>query len=128
MLIFYQTFIATFDRNSMTNIFFSNDRKTLENQGWKRRFLLKFLLTCQKHRLYPTRMNYRKITRYGFDLKPLSFIYPYSQNWPQKTKEESTLNKPLNMLFGVFQGSTLRPLLFTIYIGNFFHRIIILNW
>ena len=59
---------------------------------------------------------------YVFDMKSLSFTSPYSQNLIQKTKEGSTLNKYLNILFVVFQGSVLRPLLFIIFIGNLFHK------
>ena len=61
-----------------------------------------------------------KLNAYGFDIKPLNFILVYFTNWKQEAKIVSNFSDFLNILFGVQQSSTLCPLLFIIYICDFF--------
>ena len=61
-----------------------------------------------------------KLNAYGFDIKPLNFILVYFTNWKQEAKIVSNFSDFLNILFGVQQGSALCPLLFIIYICDFF--------
>ena len=61
-----------------------------------------------------------KLNAYGFDIKSLNFILVYFTNRKQKTKICSSFSDFLNILLGVPQGSILGPLLFIIYICDFF--------
>ena len=69
----------------------------------------------------PQQLLIAKLIAYGFDMRQTAFISVYLQNWKQKTKIGSTFNECLNILFGIPQGSILRPLLFLIFIVDLFH-------
>ena len=61
-----------------------------------------------------------KLNAFGFDKKSLSFISVYLCNRKQKAKVGSEFSDFLNILFRVPQGSILGPILFIIFIADFF--------
>ena len=61
-----------------------------------------------------------KLRAYGFDKISLTFMHAYLYQRLQKAKIGSTFSELISILFGVPQGSILGPLLFIIYICNFF--------
>ena len=61
-----------------------------------------------------------KLNAFGFDKKSLSFISAYLNNRKQKTKVGSEFSDFLKILFGVPQGSVLRPILFIMFIADLF--------
>ena len=64
-----------------------------------------------------------KLNTYGFHLSALKLIHDYLSNRKQRTKINSTYSKWHDILFGVPQGSILRPLLFNIYLIDLFFVI-----
>ena len=62
-----------------------------------------------------------KLNAFGFDKKSLSFISVYLCNRKQKAKVGSEFSDFLNILFRVPQGSILGPILFIIFIADFFY-------
>ena len=62
-----------------------------------------------------------KFDAYEFDLKPLIFVFNYLRNRKQRVKINSSYSDWSDLLFGVPQGSTLRPLLFIIFICDLFY-------
>ena len=70
---------------------------------------------CIPHGLIITKLN-----AFGFDEKSLSFISAYLNNRKQKTKVGSEFSDFLKILFGVPQGSVLRPILFIMFIADLF--------
>ena len=69
----------------------------------------------------PHQLLIAKLSAFGFDMKSIAFIFAYLKNRKQKTKIGSTFSECLNILFGVPQGSVLRPLLFLIFIADLFY-------
>ena len=69
----------------------------------------------------PHQLLIAKLSACEIDMKSIAFISAYLKNWKQKTKIGSTFSECLNILFGVPQGSVLRPLLFLIFIADLFY-------
>ena len=61
-----------------------------------------------------------KLSAYVFDMKSIAFISAYLKNRKHETKIGSIFSECLNILFGVPQGFILGPLLFLIFIADFF--------
>ena len=95
--------------------------KKLKKLETTKEFLLQFSLIspksfdCIPHGLIITKLN-----AFGFDKKSLSFISAYLNNRKQKTKVGSEFSDFLKILFGVPQGSVLRPILFIMFIADLF--------
>ena len=64
-----------------------------------------------------------KLNAYGFDNSSLTFIYSYLSERNQRTKINLSLSCWAQILFGVLQGSILRPLLFNAYICDLFFEV-----
>ena len=64
-----------------------------------------------------------KLHAYGFDRKSLAYIYSYLAGRKQRTKINSTFSSWHDLIYGVPQGSILGPLLFNIYLCDFFLTI-----
>ena len=64
-----------------------------------------------------------KLNAYGFDNSSLTFIYPYLSERKQRTKINSSFSCWAEILFGVPQGSILRPLLLNAYICDLFFEV-----
>ena len=61
-----------------------------------------------------------KLEPYGFSYETLKLIHIYLTNRKHKTKVNDSFSDFIDLLLGVPQGSILGPLLFNIYICNFF--------
>ena len=66
---------------------------------------------CLDYELLTTKLN-----AYGFSLPALPLINSYLSNRKQRTKIENTYSTWLDIIFGVPQGSILRPLLFNVFL------------
>ena len=66
---------------------------------------------CLNHELLTAKLN-----AYGFSLPALRLINDYLSNRKQRTKIENTYSTWLDIIFGVPQGSILRPLLFNVFL------------
>ena len=64
-----------------------------------------------------------KRAAYSFDYNLLQMLQSYLSNRKQRTKINDAYSKYCEILFGVPQGSILRPLLFNIYICDMFSDI-----
>ena len=64
-----------------------------------------------------------KLKVYGFSLTALKLVHNYLSNRKQRTKINSTNSSLLEIIFGVPQGSILRPLLFNIFLIDVFFTI-----
>ena len=56
-----------------------------------------------------------KLNGYGFSLTALKLVHNYLSNKKQRTKINSSYSSLLQIIFGVPQGSIIRPLLFNIF-------------
>ena len=65
---------------------------------------------CLDHELLIAKLN-----AYGFSLTALKLVHNYLSNKKQRTRINSTYSSLLEIIFGVPQGSILRPLLFNIF-------------
>ena len=70
---------------------------------------------CLDHELLIAKLN-----AYGFSLTALKLVHNYLSNRKQRTKINSTYSSLLEIIFGVPQGSILRPLLLNVYLIGFF--------
>ena len=66
---------------------------------------------CLDHELLTAELK-----AYDFNLPALRFINDYLSNRKQRTKIENTYSTWLDIIFGVPQGSILRPLLFNVFL------------
>ena len=72
-------------------------------------------LDCFFHELIIAKLN-----AYGFSFPALKFIHYYLSNRPQRTKINHDFTSWEEVLFGVFQGSSLGTLLFNIFLSDSF--------
>ena len=61
-----------------------------------------------------------KLNAYGFDYNSLKLIQSYLSNRLQRVRVNSSYSSWSEIIYGVPQGSILGPLLFNIYLGDFF--------
>ena len=61
-----------------------------------------------------------KVNSYGFNLTALNLIHNYLTKRKQKTKANHSHNSWEDILFGVPQSSILDPILFNIFLSDFF--------
>ena len=61
-----------------------------------------------------------KLNAYGFDYNSLKLIHSYLSNRLQRVRVNSSYSSWSEIIYGVPQGSILGPLLFNIYLGDFF--------
>ena len=61
-----------------------------------------------------------KLQAYGFSISALRLIYSYLANRKQRTKTNMSYSSSEEILFDVPQGSILGPLLFKIFLCDFF--------
>ena len=76
----------------------------------------------------PHNLLIAKLSAYGFDRKPLTFISAHLKSRKQKTRIESAFSDYLNILFGVPQGSILGPILFITFLSDLFYIYIDLDY
>ena len=84
-------------------------RRSLDSGGHAGAFLtdLSKAFDCINHELLIAKLH-----AYGLDHGSLSFIHSYLSNRKQRTKVNSSYSDFAEIIFGVTQGSILRPLLF----------------
>ena len=73
---------------------------------------------CLDHELLIVKLN-----AYGFTLPALKLVHDYLSNRKQRTKVNRTYSSWLEIIFGVPQGSILGPLLFNMFLTDFFFHI-----
>ena len=93
-------------------------RRTLGEKGFFAAALndLSNTFNCIQHRLLIA-----KLSASVFDMKSIAFIPAYLKNRKHKIKIGSIFSECLNILFGVPQGFILGPLLFLLFIADFFY-------
>ena len=70
----------------------------------------------------PRQRMIAKLDAYGFDLKALTLVLNYLRNRKQRVKINSSYSYWSDLLFGVRQGSILRPLLFIFTCDLFYFK------
>ena len=66
-----------------------------------------------------------KLEAYGFDNNTICYVYSHLKNRRQCVKINNTYSDLLNIISGVSQGSIVGPVLFNIFINDFFFVILI---
>ena len=61
-----------------------------------------------------------KLNAYGFSLLALRLIHDYLSNRKQRRRINNSYSTWMEIVFGVLQGSILGPLLFNIFLADFF--------
>ena len=70
---------------------------------------------CLRHELIIAKLN-----AYGFKLPVLKLMHNYLSHSKQRTKVNHTYSSWDEILFGVPQGSILGPILFNVFLSDFF--------
>ena len=114
-IIFFQNFIADLEKVLLA---LSKKWKPAVDKGKSFGALLTDLskaFDCLPHELLIAKLH-----SYGFNLNALRLIRSYLSNKRQRTKINESYSSCEEILFGVPQGSTLRPLLFNIFMCDLF--------
>ena len=95
-------------------------RKSLDNKGYGGAMLMDlskdFDFDTLNHDLLIAELH-----AYGFDIKTLKLLHSYLTKRWQRTKVNSSFSTWSELLQGVPQGSVLGPILFNIYLDDFFY-------
>ena len=90
----------------------------MEKYVGKGKDLSKTFTDCLNHKLHTAKLN-----AYSFNIPALHLIHDYLSNRKQRIKIKNIHSISMEIVFGVTQGSILRPLLFNIFLADLFFMI-----